>query len=43
MDYIGVKLHKDRSGMLAFCRRHDRLYLYGNGWVGFFSIWKRKG
>lgn len=34
MDYIGVKLHKDRSGMLAFCRRHDRLYLYGNGWVG---------
>lgn len=34
MENIGVKLHKDRGEILAFCQQHERLFLYGDGWVG---------
>lgn len=34
MENIGFKLHKDRSEILGFCRKHRRLFLYGTGWAG---------
>lgn len=31
---IAKKLHKDRSEILNFCAHHDRIIIYGTGWVG---------
>lgn len=31
---IAKKIHKDRDEILNFCTRHDRIIIYGTGWVG---------
>lgn len=34
MEQIANKIHKDRNEILNFCLNHDRIIIYGAGWIG---------